>query len=287
MKDEKKLLIHHHTLYTYQEQVFLNPHKILLSPSNRRYFHIHSIETDIHPAPLGVNQRLDMEGNLFQQVWFGMPTTRFEIDIKLDLTVYPINPFEFIITENFEQLNPHGELIFNYSEEQLPFLQPFLQHSPSPFINGFAKDIKQGSNGIVTFLVELTAHLHRICNYITREAPGIWSPEKTLSEQRGSCRDLAWLLINILRGEGIASRFVSGYAYNPELEENHELHAWVEAFCPGAGWIGIDPSLGLLTDAFYIPLASSYLPHLTLPVSGTYSGNGSSQLSSFVEIKPV
>jgi len=287
MKGEKRLLIHHHTLYTYGREVFLNPQKILLSPSNRRHFHVHSIETEIFPTPLGSNQRLDMEGNLFQQIWFGEPTNRFEINVHLDLTVSSLNPFEFIISKDFEKLGPNGELTFHYSDEQKQFLWPFLNHTDSPQINGLAKNIKQGSNGIVTYLVELTAHLHGMCDYIVRENPGIWPPEKTLSERQGSCRDLAWLLINMLRGEGIASRFVSGYAYNPELEENHELHAWVEAFCPGAGWIGLDPSIGLLTDAYYIPLATSYLPQLTMPVVGTYSGNFSSHLKSYVEIKAL
>ncbi|AGA80201.1 transglutaminase family protein [Echinicola vietnamensis] len=287
MNSEKRLQIIHNTCYRYAGKVKLSPQKILLSPSNRRYFQVHSVHTSFSPAPKGINQRLDMEGNLFQQVWFDQEVEKFEINTQMELTVFPVNPFEFIIEKSFEKRNEAGELSFRYDEEKQAYLRPFLTHDSSGNICDLARQFMGESTNAVDFLVKITAHIHHLCTHIIREDPGIWSPQKTLSEKKGSCRDLAWLLITILRGVGIASRFVSGYAYNPDLEENHELHAWVEAYCPGAGWIGLDPSLGLLTDAGYIPLAASFLPHLTLPVDGTYTGNYSSHLESSVEIKEL
>ncbi|MBD8489926.1 transglutaminase family protein [Echinicola sp. CAU 1574] len=287
MSTEKKLNIRHKTVYTYDNNALLSPQKILLSPSLRRYFHILSYESQVFPQPQGENNRLDMEGNLFQQVWFSQPTNKLEIDIETNISTADFNPFEFIIDKTFELRNNVGEITFNYPPEKQPFLLPFLNNADKPEINEVAKEFKSKSQDTVSFLVDLTAYVHQLCKHIIREAPGIWAPEKTLNEAKGSCRDLAWLLINILRSEGLASRFVSGYAYNPKLEENHELHAWVEAFCPGAGWIGLDPSLGLLTDAFYIPLAASFLPELTLPVVGSFIGATSSKLESYVEIKEV
>ncbi|QDH80970.1 transglutaminase family protein [Echinicola soli] len=287
MNTEKRLQIHHKTCYTYGGKVKLNPQKILLSPSIRRYFQVHSVNTSFSPTPEGINQRLDMEGNLFQQVWFDQEVEKFEINTQMELTVFPVNPFEFIIDKSFENRNEAGELTFCYDEEKRFYLHPFLANATTTNISDLAHQFKRDSINAVDFLVKITAHIHGLCSHIIREDPGIWPSEKTLSEKQGSCRDLAWLLISILRGEGIASRFVSGYAYNPDLEENHELHAWVEAYCPGAGWIGLDPSLGLLTGVGYIPLAASYLPHLTLPVNGSYVGNFSSTLESSVEIKEI
>ncbi|WP_200979608.1 transglutaminase family protein [Echinicola sp. 20G] len=287
MTTEKKLNIKHKTVYTYDTDAWLSPQKILLSPSLRRYFHILSYESRVTPKPQGVNYRLDMEGNLFQQVWFSQPTDKLEIDIETTISTADFNPFEFIIDKAFEQRNDGGEITFNYPSEKQPFLIPFLNNTGKPEIHEVAREFKSKSQDTVSFLVDLTAYVHQLCKHIIREAPGVWAPEKTLKEAKGSCRDLAWLLINILRSEGLASRFVSGYAYNPKLEENHELHAWVEAFCPGAGWIGLDPSLGLLTDAFYIPLAASFLPELTLPVIGSFTGASHSTLESYVEIKEL
>jgi transglutaminase-like putative cysteine protease len=91
--------------------------------------------------------------------------------------------------------------------------------------------------------------------------------------------------MDMLREIGLATRFVSGYAFNPELEDGHELHAWLEVFLPGAGWVGVDPSLGLFTDHSYIPLASHPDPKRTLPVQGSYIGSATSQLVTSVDLK--
>ncbi|GGZ38521.1 hypothetical protein GCM10007049_34590 [Echinicola pacifica] len=285
MNIKKRLRIKHWTAYTYDSPVELTPQKILLSPSTRRHVHILSHKTEFLPHPQGVNQRLDMEGNLFQQIWFNQKINYFEINNLIELTTSAVNPFEFIIEKGFEQVDQFGNITFHYTDEKKTFLSPYLIHQVSSPIRSLSAQYLNKSDGVVDFMVKITAHLHQVCDHIIRDDPGIWEPEKTLKEEKGSCRDLAWLLIMILRAEGIASRFVSGYAYNPELDENHELHAWVEAYCPGAGWIGLDPSLGLLTDHGYIPLSASYLAHLTLPVIGTFSGIASSNLESTVEIK--
>jgi transglutaminase-like putative cysteine protease len=91
--------------------------------------------------------------------------------------------------------------------------------------------------------------------------------------------------MDILREIGLATRFVSGYAFNPDLEDGHELHAWLEVFLPGAGWVGVDPSLGLFTDHTYIPLTSHPDPKRTLPVQGTFSGTSDSKLLTRVDVK--
>ena len=93
--------------------------------------------------------------------------------------------------------------------------------------------------------------------------------------------------MNLLGVLGLASRFVSGYAFNPELEGGHELHAWLEVFLPGAGWVGMDPSLGLLTGHSYVPLAFHPSPQKTLPVQGKYGGKSSSRLYTEVRVQLV
>jgi transglutaminase-like putative cysteine protease len=93
--------------------------------------------------------------------------------------------------------------------------------------------------------------------------------------------------MNILGNLGLGTRFISGYAFNPELDDGHELHAWLEVFLPGAGWIGLDPSLGLLTDHRYVPLASHAKSKLASPVQGSFSGQGGSTLTTKVQIKLI
>lgn len=237
------------------------------------------------PQPDGQNFRQDLAGNWYSQCWFSAQTAQMEIQSEWIFKLKEFNPFGFILERTFEEQGWSNSLFqFSY-EEKTSFLIPFLSTSEELHFTSFLKDIKDQSSGLIDFLVRLTQAIYQNWTHQIREEEDIWEATFTYAQRSGSCRDLALMQMEMLRELGLAARFVSGYAFNPDLESGHELHGWLEVFLPGAGWVGLDPSLGLLTDHHYIPLASHPDPRRTLPVQGTFAGLAQSKLKARVDIK--
>ncbi|NVK48362.1 MAG: transglutaminase family protein [Cyclobacteriaceae bacterium] len=277
--------VHHQTHYTYTEKVGLGVHQLFLLPQYRPHFRIKNQEIKVDPQPEGKNDRQDLAGNWYQQVWFSGETDTFQIQTDWVFELYPFNPFGFIIDMDFEQsawdaVNPK----FHYQKSK-EFSRPFLNRRELIDYRPFLIPIKQRSKGLVDFLVNLTQEIYQNWPHLIRHEQNIWDPSFTFSEKKGSCRDLASMQMDMLRSLGLACRFASGYAFNPKLDDGHELHAWIEVFLQGAGWVGLDPSLGLLADHHYIPLAVHPEPYETMPVKGFYLGAAKSQLETFVDLK--
>lgn len=281
-----RLRIEHETRYLYNKNVVLNPHHIFLKPLQRNYVHIEKYQVNFSPEPAGLNERYDVEDNPYWQAWFTGFTDRLLIHVDIELTTSSFNPFLFLVDPWFlAHIDRNNALPFCYQTEDSHLLRPYLHTDDESALSEYARSLLQNPDPI-TFLNTLTTAIYSDWKHIIREEESLWEPASTFLKQQGSCRDLSWMFIHMLRSLGLAARFVSGYAFNPELEAGHELHAWVEVYLPGAGWTGLDPNLGLFTDEHYIPLASSYHPSRTLPVHGSYGGKGleKAQLTTQVEI---
>jgi uncharacterized protein (DUF2126 family) len=274
-----RVVLHHKTSYRYDRLVGLAPHEVRLRPAAHARTPILAYSLKISPGEHFINWQQDPYGNYIARVVFPERTgvLDFTVDLIADMTV--INPFDFFVekyAENFP-FNYTGQLGFELGaylkiEADGPLLTDWVAKARSALA---AKPV-----GIADFLVALNQRLQKDISYLVRMEPGVQTPEDTLSLRSGSCRDSGWLLVQILRHFGLAARFVSGYLIQLTADVKSldgpsgtavdftDLHAWAEVYVPGAGWIGLDPTSGMLTGEGHIPLACTAMPSSAAPVSG-------------------
>ena len=270
-----RVALHHKTVYQYDRPVTLGPQIVRLRPAPHSRTHIVSYSLNVEPTKQFVNWQQDPQSNYLARFVFPEPTRMFSLEVDLVADMAVINPFDFF-------LEPYAEHIpFEYETWEKRELRPFLETlEPGPLLSAYIKTISLEKKQSVNFLVELNMRLQSEISYLIRLEPGVQTPEETLENRSGSCRDSAWLLVQILRNLGLAARFVSGYLIQlkPDVksldgpsgasEDFTDLHAWTEVYLPGAGWIGLDPTSGLFAGEGHIPLAATPDPQTAAPVTG-------------------
>ena len=278
------IALHHVTRYRYDRPVSLSPHVVRLRPAPHCRTPITAYSLRVTPAEQFLNWQQDPFGNHQARVVFPKPADelRVEVDLVADLT--NINPFDFFLEDSAETLPVRYEAALRH--ELLPYLEPVTAGVGArleALVGRVQREIALPGRRSVDALVEINQLLQRSLRYDIRMEPGVLEPEQTLAGGHGSCRDFAWLQVALLRRLGLAARFVSGYSIQLKADQKPlegpagvpedvtDLHAWAEAYLPGAGWVGLDATSGLLCGAGYIPLACSAEPMNAAPISGSYA----------------
>ncbi|HEX6766036.1 MAG TPA: transglutaminase family protein, partial [Polyangiaceae bacterium] len=270
-----RVALRHRTHYRYDRLVQLGPQVVRLRPAPHSRTRVTSYSIRVSPSDHFENWQQDPQGNWLLRLVFPEKCLELDIDVDLVAELDAINPFDFF-------LEPEADFLpFVYDPGIQHELQPFLAATAGgPLLDDLVKSLRPNGRRTVDFLVELNRMIHARTRYLIRLEAGVQSPDETLERRSGSCRDSAWLLVQTLRRLGLAARFASGYLVQLKADEKPlegpsgpaedftDLHAWAEVYLPGAGWIGLDATSGLLTAEGHIPLACSPDPTSAAPLSG-------------------
>jgi len=273
-----RVALHHKTHYRYDRDVGLSPHEVRLRPAPHTRTPVLSYSLNVRPEKHFINWQQDAFGNHIARFVFPEKTRELEITVDLVADMTVINPFDFFV-ESYAEHFP-----FAYPPELAKDLAPYLAiDEKGPLLQKWISEFRASQSGeirTIDFLTNINGRLQQDTRYLVRMEPGVQTCEQTLQLKSGSCRDSGWLMVQILRHCGIASRFVSGYLIQLSADQKSldgpsgperdftDLHAWAEAYIPGAGWIGLDATSGLLAGEGHIPLACTPSPVSAAAVIG-------------------
>jgi len=247
------IALNHVTHYRYDRLVGLSPQVVRLRPAPHCRTRILSYSLQVRPADHFINWQQDPQANYLARLVFPDDTRELRIEVDLVAEMSVINPFDFFLTPYAEQFP------FKYDSNERRELVPYLVKAPAtPLVESYLARISRERCRTIDFVVGINQRVAQDIRYLIRLEPGVQLPEETLAKRSGSCRDSAALLVQLMRHVGLAARFVSGYLVQlvPDVkaldgpvgakEDFTDLHAWCEVYLPGAGWIGLDPTSGLL-----------------------------------------
>lgn len=279
----------HRTTYKYREPVRFGEHRMLFRP--RESHDLRVLATDLKVSPRAdIRMMLDAHSNSIAMVKPLAPAQQLEL--RSSFTIEHAASPETLPIATAARLFP-----FIYSADERIDLEHYLRphhDDPKGIVNNWARQFVRtdGATETAELLLTMNQHIKRTLQYRVRHEEGAQDPLTTLQSGSGTCRDFAFLMMEALRHLGIASRFVSGYLYDPALDGGGPgtigagtTHAWLQAYLPGAGWVAFDPTNNLLGGSQLIRVAMSRHPRQAAPVSGSWFGPVGAYLGMEVEVR--
>ncbi len=268
------LNLSHVTTYTYRQPVSFGEHRIMVRPRESYDQHLLSATLDIQPRPSDVRWLQDVFGNAVAIARFDRPAARLVFDSRIHLMHEPAD-LDHVDIEDYARTYP-----FTYSSEEMPDLLRSIERQhldPLRQIDSWARRfVGSGQTDTLTLLSDMTTAIRREFTYVARPEKGTQTPIETLARRKGTCRDYAMLMIEAVRALGFAARFVSGYVYNPTVQDERvgggNTHAWVRVYLPGSGWVEFDPTNGIIGNRGLIRVAIARDIYQAVPISGTWAG---------------
>jgi transglutaminase-like putative cysteine protease len=282
------LTIRHITTYRYRQPVAFGEHRMMLRPLESHDQRVIAAKLVITPTPANIRRTHDAFGNQVDIARFARRANelRFDSTISLDQSYIQIDDLDI---EQYARAYP-----FAYGAEEIPDLVPFVERQsvdPDCHLGRWTRTFLRDdpSTDTLDFLISLTNGIHRTFKHVRRNEKGIQDPLETLELGSGSCRDLAILMIEAVRSLGMAARFVSGYLFIPDADDephagSGNTHAWAQVYLPGPGWVDFDPSNGIVGNRDLVRVAVVRDPRQAIPLHGTWTGFPSDYLGMNVDV---
>ncbi|MBC7945655.1 MAG: transglutaminase family protein [Burkholderiales bacterium] len=276
------LEITHSLTYRYSQPVYLEPYILRLTPRSDGAQALQTFELRIDPKPQHSSAAADLDGATSHCLHFSGSHDRLCISTRSVVETLRTNPYDFLLRDA-----AYSRIPLAYPGELRAALQIYLQRGEAdPQVDALARTLAlDNRDGTLDFLADLTRRIHQVWRNEHRESGAPRRPGETLTLARGTCRDLAVLWMDACRAAGVAARFVSGYKLGEGDDSEHHLHAWAEAYLPGGGWRGFDPSTGLAVVDRHVALAASAFPALASPGQGSFRGEALSELATEVAVR--
>jgi transglutaminase-like putative cysteine protease len=277
------LRIQHRSTYRYKEAVSFGAHYLRMRPREGHGLRLEKCRVEILPQGHHIRWMRDLYENNVGIIDFTEPSSELVIDCEFILSACDENPFNFVIAPEA------AEFPFSYDpvtyQELLPLIRILFTRDEPRVRELLGRYWHPGQRiGTLELLQRINSGIYQEFRYRRRMEKGVQTPAETLEKKSGSCRDFAALFVETCRCLDLAARFVSGYMYHSEIEGRMSMHAWAEVYLPGAGWIGFDPSWGILAASQYAPVAVSRHPENSTPISGVYMGEAEAFIECDVEL---
>ncbi len=294
----------HTTVYAYKSPVTFGEHRVMFRPRDSHDQRVLATDLEVSPAA-DIRLILDPHSNSVALVQPSEPAT--ELKIVCSFTI------EHAHSNNLElPLSPSAEIFpFAYGLDERFDLELYLRphhEDPRGELTAWARQFLRtdGPTHTRDMLVQMNQHIRDNFRYVARDEEGTQTPHQTLELGTGSCRDFALLMMEAARRLGVATRFVSGYLYDPSLDSAATsgdgedeaatkteaeqtvgagyTHAWLQAYLPGAGWVPFDPTNNLLGGTQLIRVGVARDPSQAAPVSGSWFGKPDDYLGMTVSV---
>lgn len=270
----------HVTRYQYSAPVFCEPLTVRLRPRSDHRQRLLAYSLLVEPQPLGLSELMDLEGNDTACAWFGATTDYLTVSSSFTAETSELDPFQFLLRPDAERL-PLRPLASERPHFDTYATSTLHSEEVEELAQRIARDVNRAT---IPFVSGINQWIFANHEQIHRENGPAWPPLETLDRRKGACRDLAVLFIELCRAMNIPARFVSGYFADVAGARDHQLHAWAEAYLPGAGWRGFDPSLGLAIADRHLAVATGRTPLEAAPIAGAFRGEVESRMTAEIEM---